>query len=140
MRFFWLALAKLFGRNFKATPMSVIAEQMNEKRLLPTGRQAFEDWSDRIISGALLTADVASQKFALADMLLHLGPTVSQECDVWFISCLRKHAVNQVAVEMRKELHEQAKARLAEQEKTEEQKKVEASIAETEARVTHIHK
>lgn len=94
-------------------PKKAILNQLTERRPLPMGRQEFEEWSDRIISGALIPgATPASQKFALADMLLHLGPTVAFEQDGYFINCLRKFAVNQVADTMRKEIREQEKARL----------------------------
>jgi hypothetical protein len=72
-------------------------KMMNEKRELPTGMTAFEEWSDRIISGTLLPADPQSQKFALATMLMHLSPTTDHECDAYFIKALRKSAVNQIA-------------------------------------------
>lgn len=78
----------LWNRNKKA---------LQEKQELPLGMQAFEDWSDRIISGSLLPADNISQKFALASMLMHLGPTVDHEADLYFIKSLRKAAINQVA-------------------------------------------
>lgn len=74
-----------------------LIDQMNEKRPLPTGMQEFEDWSDRIISGTLLQATPEVQKFALASMLMHLGPTVDHECDGYFIKSLRKVAVNEIA-------------------------------------------
>jgi hypothetical protein len=68
-------LPKLLGRNLKSTSATVITAQMLEPRPLPMGRQEFEDWSDRIISGTLCKATIESQKFALAEMLMHLGPT-----------------------------------------------------------------
>jgi hypothetical protein len=98
--------AGVLGRNSKSTPTGVILDQMGEARPLPIGRAEFDAWSDRIISGALLPADHASQKFALADSLLHLGPTESHKPDAYFIHLLRKFAVNQVAHEMRQELKE----------------------------------
>jgi hypothetical protein len=108
--------AKLTGKNSKSLPASVIKDQMSEPRPLPTGRQEFEEWSDRIISGGILTADVESQKFALANLLLHLGPTESHKPDAFFIHSLRKFAVNQVADAIRVEIRDAAKARLAAQE------------------------
>lgn len=74
------------------------------------GMAEFEIWSDRIISGALCPADIMSQKFALADLLTHLGPTESHKPDAYFIHCLRKFAVNQVAVAIRQKLYEEKKA------------------------------
>lgn len=134
MKLFYRLLAKLLGRNTFATPSDVIIDQMNEPRPLPMGRCEFDEWSDRLISGALLPGDhigvggtfeeaqqrhakgqifIESQKFALANMLMHLGPTESHKPDAFFIHSLRKFAVNQVADAVRKELHEAAKARTA---------------------------
>jgi hypothetical protein len=106
-------------RIFQKKAKEVIKDQLNEKRALPLGAQEFEIWSDRIISGACIPgATPESIKFALADQLLHLGPTVDFECDLYFIKCLRKFAINQVADAKRHEIRDQAKARLATQEKT----------------------
>lgn len=145
MRFIYSVLSKIFGFNFSSTPKEVIIDQMKEPRALPIGKNEFEEWSDRIIAGAMLPvhhlwdeveverirlgltsgkefqtlmdAKVKifheSQKFALADLLTHLGPTESHKPDAFFIHSLRKFAVNQVAVSVRKELHDKAKARIA---------------------------
>lgn len=118
----------------------VILEQMNEPRPLPMGRKEFEEWSERIISGALIPGGLEDpqafkegQVFCLANMLMHLGPTESHKPDAFFIHSLRKFAINQVADTVRKELHEAAKARTAllESQKSEEQQAVEASGDET---------
>lgn len=113
-------IAKLFGFNFSWTPKEVIIDQMNEPRPLPMGRADFEEWANRIISGALIPggeedkeAFIEGQKFALANMIMHLGPTESHKPDAYFIHQLRKVAVNQVADSMRVELREAAKARTA---------------------------
>ncbi len=125
-------LAKILGRNLRATPAATIIDQLNEPRPLPMGRVDFGDWSARIIAGALIpnesgkvfqtqdedpTSDYAihfqGQQFALANMLMHLGPTESHKPDAYFVHSLRKFAVNQVADTIRKELHEKAKARTA---------------------------
>lgn len=97
---------------------------MHAPRALPMGRTAFDEWSDRIISGALIPggeedkeAFYDSQKFALADLLLHLGPTESHKPDAFFIHSLRKFAVNQVADAIRRELHAKGKERMAAKEK-----------------------
>lgn len=114
-------------KNTKATTKKVIVDQMLESRALPMGRDAFHEWADRIISGTLLPESkelpevlIESQKFALANMLMHLGPTESHKPDAFFIHSLRKFAINQVADTIRKELHEAAKARTAAEEKAEE--------------------
>lgn len=106
-------IAKILGRNLDSTPKEIIVDQLNEPRPLPMGRGEFELWSNRIIAGALVQADHRDQKFVLADMLLHLGPTESHKPDAHFIHSLRKFAVNQVADEMRKEIREQRKAEIA---------------------------
>ncbi len=110
-----------FTVNSDSTTKEVIVDQMNEARPLPMGRQEFEEWASRIISGALLPGGkeseeifIESQKFSLANMLMHLGPTESHKADAFFIHSLRKFAINQVADTIRKEIHEAAKARTAE--------------------------
>lgn len=120
MDWFYTLWAKLLGKNSCSTPKTVILDQLSEPRPLPMGRKEFEEWSDRIISGALLPGGaedalifLESQKFSLANMLMHLGPTESHKPDAFFIHSLRKFAVNQVADTIRKELHEAAKARTA---------------------------
>lgn len=116
---FWHFLARKMGKNTKYTPTAVVKDQLNEKRPLPLGITEFHEWSDRIISGACIPgATSESIKFALADQLLHLGPTVDFECDLYFIKCLRKFAINQIADSMRNSIRDAAKARLAAQEKT----------------------
>lgn len=77
------------------------------------GRTEFDVWSDRIIAGALVTAERSSQKYVLANMLMHLGPTECHKPDAHFIHSLRKFAVNQVADEIRREIHAETKARTA---------------------------
>lgn len=99
-------------KNDDNTPVELIQDQMLERRPLPLGRKEFEEWSDRIISGALIQADVRSQKFVLADVLLHLGPTEDHKEDAYFIHTLRKMAVNQVAIMIRDELKAQQQAEL----------------------------
>jgi hypothetical protein len=108
----------MFGKNLTITPKEVIIDQMNEPRPLPMGLTEFHEWSDRIIGGALLPCEpdkleifIESQKFALANMLMHLGPTESHKPDAFFIHSLRKFAVNQVADAVRVELRDKAKAR-----------------------------
>lgn len=96
-----------------------IIDEMFEPKPLPMGRQAFEEWSNRIISGALIPmgadADpvefLESQKFALASLIMQLGPTESHKCDAHFIHSLRKAAINQVAHAIGSELKEASKER-----------------------------
>ncbi len=110
--------------NAESTPIDVISEQLKEPRPLPMGVAAFHEWSDRIISGALLPKDheadeqtfIDSQKFALADLLMHVGPTESHKSDAHFIHSLRVSAIKQIAHAMRIEIRDRAKARMAEME------------------------
>ncbi len=112
--------------------MSDVQDTVNEMLLprpLPIGMSEFDAWSERIITGAMLPAFEAdpttqydSQKFALAQMLLHLPPTQDHECDGYFIKSLRKAAVNQIADAKAREIRDKAKARLAAIEKPEEPK------------------
>ncbi len=144
MKLLFSLLAKLCGRNFNFTSKEVIVDQLNEPRALPMGRTEFQKWANRIIMGALVPNDEGfyvgqditrltwidvegrierlqifedSQKFALANLLLHLGPTESHKPDAFFIHSLRKFAVNQVADAIRVELRDAAKARTAKDEK-----------------------
>lgn len=97
-------------KNADDVPVTDISAQMREMRPLPMGRAEFDEWSERIISGALVPgADAQSQRFVLADMLTHLGPTESHKQDAYFIHCLRKFAINQVAVAVRAELYAEKK-------------------------------
>ena len=125
--YFFGFIHKIYGKNYYFTPKSVILNQLNEKRPLPLGMSEFQSWSDRIIAGAMLKATPESQKFALADMLLHLGPTVDHECDAYFIKSLRKYAINQVAVEVRKTLYASKEKRL----ETENSTPINPSVAVT---------
>ena len=74
-----------------------LTEQMQERRPLPMGVPQWDEWSDRIISAALIDADPISLKCALTQMILHLGPTEAFKPDAYFILQLRKAAVNQTA-------------------------------------------
>lgn len=98
-------------KNDDSTPVQEILGQMNEARPLPIGRAQFDEWSERIISGAIVTADRQSQIFALTNMLLHLGPTESHKPDAFFIHSLRKFAINETAVAVRDELYAAKKAK-----------------------------
>lgn len=122
MKPFWKILAQVRGKNSVSTPVDVIRAQMLEPRPLPLGMTEFEEWSARIIAGSMLTADVASQKFALANQLMHLGPTEDHKEDIFFIKTLRKFAVNQIADGVRRQLHEERKAATAKAEAEEVEK------------------
>lgn len=99
------------GKNSLATPKSVISAQLDELRPLPIGRDQFMEWSERIISGALVDADSDSQRFALASMVLQLGPNDAFKADRHFVSQLRKVAANQTAHTLAQEFKLAAQAR-----------------------------
>lgn len=91
------------------------------------GRKEFEEWSDRIIAGALVQATIPTQKWTLANLLLHLGPTESHKEDSFFIHSLRKFAVNEVADAIRNEIRTSEKARIAAEEEAKKLKLVETT-------------
>ncbi len=111
-------LNKFLGKNLDNTPVSLILDQMHEPRPLPLGMTEFEEWSDRIISGALIPCDIDSQKFACASMLKMMGATEDHKEDIFFIKSLRRSAIQQIADGVLKELQAKAKARLAAEEES----------------------
>ena len=131
MKWFHKAAAKLRGRNTDATPKDVILDQLKEPRPLPMGRQEFEDWSDRIISGAMIPgATATSLKFALAEMVMHAKPTESHIADGYFVQCLRKAASNQICWAVIQEFKDEQKRKaLAAQDAPIKVEKVEAAPA-----------
>ena len=80
---------RVLGKNTKYTTQSTVLDQMSERRPLPIGATEFDEWADRIIGGALVTADKDSQKFALANMILQLNPHDSHKEDAFFIQAPR---------------------------------------------------
>jgi hypothetical protein len=141
--FFYRMFARLTGRNSANTPVNVISSQLHEPRPLPLGAAEYEEWSERIIAGAMITADHDSQKFALANMIMQLGPTIHMKEDIHFISQLRKVAVNQVADSVRREIQAKVKERTAEEEAKakadkEAQEAVEASVKTTKERIATV--
>lgn len=112
----WLALLK---------PKWLILRQLNKPRPLPMGRSEFNEWSARIIQGALVPgATINSQIWTLANLILHLGPTESHKPDAFFIHSLRKFAANQVADYVRAEIRTEEKARLDAEEKAKAEPKL----------------
>lgn len=97
---------------FKVKEVEALVEFMKEPMPLPMGMTEFEDWSDRIIQGAMVPgATIESQKFTLAAMLLHLGSTESFKPDGHFIHGLRKAAVSQIAQAKMEEIKKAQAAR-----------------------------
>lgn len=131
--------ANVTGSNTKYTPPNAIRDQLLERRPLPIGKTEWEAFVDRIFSGLCvpgLTRE--SVAFALADQILHLGPTEDFKEDAFFIHALRKFAVNQTADDMRKEIRDIAKARLAkeEAEKAEASKVTQLTLSEVTPNLT----
>lgn len=84
-----------------------MTKEMLDRKPLPIGKTQFIEWSDRIIAGAMVGATHESQRFALAAMLMHIGPTEAFREDAFFILQLRKSAVNETAHAMMTELKEE---------------------------------
>lgn len=106
IKLFYSLLSKLLHRNVISTPTSVILDQMNEPRQLPVGLEEFYSWANRIIGGlpVLASADKDSQVFALASMIMTLGPQESHKPDIHFLKSLLKGASNQVAYSVIQEI------------------------------------
>lgn len=94
----WLPRKNTAPRNSVLTGRSTILKQMNEPRPLPMGQKEFVEWTDRIISGALVpTEDRESLVGILAAMIMELPQTEDHKPDAFFIHKLRKAAANEVA-------------------------------------------
>lgn len=123
----WLAIFK---------PKWLIVRQLNKPRQLPLGRADFEAWSDRIISGALIPeVTINSQKWTLANLILHLGPTESHKPDAFFIHSMLKLASNQVADAIRVEIRTEEKARMDAEEKAKGEQPSKLSIVTDEKKI-----
>ena len=83
--------------------------ELLERKPLPIGKTQFMEWSDRIIKGSLIDAGHESLRFALASMVMHMGPTEAFREDAFFILQLRKAAVNQTSYAIMEELKEKQK-------------------------------
>jgi hypothetical protein len=92
-----------------------LKKELHLKRPLPVSMTEFDEWADRIISAARMTATHESMKFSLATMITALGDTEAAKEDVFFIQKLHKSAANQIAVAKMEEIRAQVKARLAEE-------------------------
>lgn len=92
-----------------------IIKNLQEKQPLPLGVTEFNSWSHRIIEGAMLygRAELDSMRFALASMIIELGPTEAFKEDGYFIQRLRKIISNQIAESQMRTIRDNAKARLA---------------------------
>ncbi len=79
---------------------------------LPQGIQGFKEWSDSIVS-TYNVPDNDSTRFALATMVLHLGPTVAFKPKFYFALSLYKSAANQVVFAVMEDLKAKQKASVA---------------------------
>lgn len=96
--------------NDESTSLKEILRQMNEPRPLPMGMKEFDEWAERILSGAMVpSTDKESLKAVLASMLLALGQTEDHKPDAYFIHLLRKAATNEVAAHVMRTKKEQIK-------------------------------
>jgi hypothetical protein len=87
-----------------------ITQAMLEKRPLPIGMTQFNEWSDRIISGAMVQASKRSLRWTLAEQVMHLSPTEAFKEDAHFILKLRKAAVNETCAAVMREIKEEHEA------------------------------
>jgi hypothetical protein len=79
----------------------------------PIGMREFEIWSESIIDTYQLPVDVRSTKFALATMLLRLGPTEAYKSKRFFFLSLRKAAAAQIGAAVMENIKNQQKAQQA---------------------------
>lgn len=110
------ALSNIIQKHRDKKDIELRLLNMIEKRPLPLGMTEFYEWSDRIIKMANIPADIESQRFALADMIIHLNGTEDHKEDGYFVKVLRKVAVNQVADGAREKIRNEGKKRLQEAE------------------------
>lgn len=65
---------------------------------IPTGMTEFNAWVDSLIAiYTLPTADRDSIVFAVASMIMHLGPTTAYKPKLYFVLALRSGAAKQIA-------------------------------------------
>lgn len=114
-------------KNTADTSVEEIVEQLQEKRPLPLGMTEFNEWFDRLWSGAMITGEPGkerelelSARNVLANEIIHLPSGQTHEADIYFINRLRKVAANQVALSVvdasKKELMEIMQAKKAAEE------------------------
>ena len=105
---------------------------------LPTGMSEFEAWSNDIIELTGPLAEPTSLKFALADMILRIGPLKNDKYQTipgsvpknYFVQALRKIASSQIASGV---LHQIKVDQEAAQKAAAEKAQAEATAATTEA-------
>lgn len=87
-----------FKRNVSQNGIEVLEGwKFVESKRLPIGDTEFNTWATRIISSANVGASERSQKFVLANLILQLNNDEDFRTDEYFVSCLRKAAINETA-------------------------------------------
>lgn len=88
-------------------------KRLAEPKELPIGLKEFDIWSERIISQAAITQiddpvkAMRGFKWALAEMIFHLGPREAFKDDGHFVLSLRKGAVNETAMAVMRKIKEE---------------------------------
>jgi len=111
-----MPLSKLIARLKAHQDVKSKLKAMTDKKALPLTRDDFIQWTNEIIDLAMVPADRESQRFAIADMAVHLNGTEDHKEYGYFVKVLRKTTYNQIALSMMDEIRTKAKLRLAEQE------------------------
>lgn len=111
-----MPLSKLLGWWRDRRDVKNKLKAMTDKKPLPLTMAGFQTWSDEIIDLAMVPADRESQRFAIADMAVHLNGTEDHKEYGYFVKVLRKTTYNQIALSMMDEIRTKAKMKLAEQE------------------------
>lgn len=101
---------------------------------LPRGMAEFEAWSNSIIDIYDLPAN-DSLKFALATMLLHLGPAEAYKPKEYFGLCALKGATSQIAHSIMMELKEKQQVRAKAEQEAAEKAKQTAEVTANETQV-----
>lgn len=79
---------------------------------LPIGMTEFDTWANSILDLSGRFADDDSLKFALASMIIHLGPQRSAVPKNYFVRSLKKGAANQVASQIFQDIKSKQQAAL----------------------------
>lgn len=109
MNTFLLKLKKLFNQVRGLFPSA-----------LPTGMSQFDAWHEKLVATYdLPTQDRDSVRYALATMILHLGPTAAFKPQYYFVLAIRSACAKQVAgaafqeIKLRQQAEEKARQEAA---------------------------
>lgn len=78
---------------------------------LPVGLTEFNRWQDSILALSKVPSN-ESTRFAIAVMVLHLGPTVDSKAKHYFVKSLNKSAANELANSVALDMKARQKARM----------------------------